>query len=294
MDKIKEYIQYLNYEKKYSRHTQRAYTQDLNEFAQFIEPQPGQSISWKAVSGNDIRSYIIQLTNSGHSSATVNRKISALKSFFKYLLKNGVISKSPAQQVLSPKKRKKLPEFVEEKRINLLFDQVAYPDTFEGRRDKIILETLYGTGIRLSELLEIKLTDINFHASNIKVLGKRNKERLVPLHTELENHIKDYIQIRGQIKNQTPFLIVTRKGEKAYPRLVQRVVEKYLSYVSTLDKKSPHVLRHTFATHLLNNGADLNAIKELLGHANLSATQIYTHTSFKKLKDIYKQAHPRA
>lgn len=247
------------------------------------------------ISHYEIREWIVYLMENNISARSINRKISTLKSFFKFLHREGHITKNPLLKISSPKNQKKLPSFVEKNKMDLLLDKIEFANDFEGVRDSLIIEILYLTGIRLSELINIKLTDVDFGEKAIKVLGKRNKERLVPITNELINSINYYIKHRNQLKHiENNYLLLTQKGEKVYPKLIYRIVNRYLELVTTIEKKSPHVLRHTFATHMLNNGADLNAIKEILGHANLSATEVYTHNTFEKLKSIYKQAHPRA
>jgi integrase/recombinase XerC len=228
------------------------------------------------------------------SSRSVNRKITTLKSFFKFLYQQGTIEKLPTDKVVLPKMKKPLPYFVDQAPMNLLFDQVHFTNTFEGLRDRTILLAFYCTGMRLSELVHLTIPNIDFYNGQLKVLGKRKKERLIPFAIELKNELQAYLKARESIECNHNYVFVTNDGKPIYDRLVYKIVNENLSSVTTLEKKSPHILRHTFATQMLNNGADINAIKELLGHANLSATQIYTHTNFEKLKVIYKQAHPRA
>jgi len=230
------------------------------------------------------------------SSLTINRKISTLKTFYKFLIREGYVTINPMDKVTAPRLSKKIPTFVDEQHINNLLDDFSFGDDFPGIRNKTIIEMFYNTGMRLSELIELKTADVNLIEGTIKVLGKRNKERIIPIHQSFVNTLKQYLEKKdAQYPSlQHNYFFVTDKGNKLYEKFVYRIVNKYLKYVSTIEKKSPHILRHTFATHLLNKGADLNAIKELLGHANLSATQIYTHNTFEKLKSIYKQAHPRA
>jgi integrase/recombinase XerC len=228
------------------------------------------------------------------SARSVNRKITTLKSFYKHLIKLGVIDSNPAKGLALPKIRKKLPSFVEEDKLSQLLDNGYFDNDFIGTRDKLIITLFYGTGIRLSELIGLKETDIDRRNSQIKVLGKRNKERIIPYPVSINQLIEQYVILKNNVNCESAeVLFVTEKGTPVYEKLVYRIVKQNLSKVTLLEKKSPHVLRHTYATHLLNNGADLNAVKELLGHSNLAATQIYTHTTFKKLHDIYKQAHPR-
>jgi len=230
------------------------------------------------------------------SSLTINRKISTLKTFYKFLIREGYVTINPMDKVTAPRLSKKIPTFVDEQHINNLLDDFSFGDDFPGIRNKTIIEMFYNTGMRLSELIELKTADVNLIEGTIKVLGKRNKERIIPIHQSFVNTLKQYLEKKdAQYPSlQHNYFFVTDKGNKLYEKFVYRIVNKYLKFVSTIEKKSPHILRHTFATHLLNKGADLNAIKELLGHANLSATQIYTHNTFEKLKSIYKQAHPRA
>ncbi len=227
---------------------------------------------------------------------SITRKLSSLRSFYKFLQREGVLAKNPMTQVQAPKVAKRLPVVVEEQKLNALLDtDLAFTADFAGQRNRIILELLFGTGIRLAELIGLKNADIDTYQEQVKVLGKRNKERIVPLTKPLVHLLKEYITQKNELGfSETDALIVTDAGKPAYPQLIYRVVKYTLGQISTQNKKSPHILRHTFATALLNNGADLNAIKELLGHANLSATQVYTHNSIEKLKSIYKQAHPKA
>lgn len=293
---IKKFIGYIQFEKRFSQNTITAYKKDLSQFAEYILSEYQLNDIEKA-NYQMIRSWIVHLVGKSVSSVTINRKLSTLKSFFRYLLKEAVIIENPMIKIIAPKSNKRLPEFVGKDNMESLFEDVGFDEGFVGRRDKLIIEMLYFTGMRLSELINLKDTDIDLHNQQIKVLGKRNKERIIPFSLVLQNSIESYLKIREKdiIKDeQNSFFFVTEKGKKVYEKLVYRTVNSYLGKVSTLRKKSPHVLRHTFATHMLNNGADLNAIKELLGHANLAATQIYTHNTIDQLKSIYKQAHPRA
>lgn len=228
------------------------------------------------------------------TARSINRKITMLKTYFKFLLKENEVKTNPMLKVVSPKMSKKLPVFIEKKNMLDLLDNFAFDNNFEGKRNRLILEMFYSTGIRLSELMNLKCSDINFYSSSVKVLGKRNKERIIPFTPQLKNLISEYLAEKEKAGLNNEHVFVTQKNEKIYEKLVYRIVHYYLGAATSANKKSPHVLRHTFATHMLNNGADLNAIKELLGHANLSATQVYTHNSFEKLKNIYRQAHPRA
>lgn len=288
------FVKYLKYEKRYSQHTVHSYENDLSKFAEFYNFNK-ETFDPRAISHQEIRKWIIFLMECGYAPRSINRKLSALKSFYKYLLRENYVKKSPLTKITAPKVNKKLPNFVERDKMDLLLDKIDFGDGFESYRDKLIIELLYLTGIRLAELIGLKINDIDFNHKNIKVLGKRNKERIIPINNELINSFNAYIPMRLEFKNtKIDHLIITIKGEKAYPKLIYRIVKKYLEQVTTIEKKSPHVLRHTFATHMLNSGADLNAIKEILGHANLAATEVYTHNTFEKLKSIYKQAHPRA
>ena len=300
-----KFIDYIQYEKRYSPHTVSAYRNDLDQFFSFLTNQ--YSISdIREVTHPMIRSWLVLLMEEKISPRSVNRKLTTLKSFYKFLLKEGMVSINPMRKIISPKTPKKLPSFIRKEKMEMLFDRIDFGTGFPALRDRIILEILYGTGMRLSELINLKETDIDFHQSTLKVLGKRNKERLLPFSHNLGSLMTTYLQERKTWLDEHPgmtstsgipggsWLIVTDSCKKAYPRFIYRTVTKYLAQVTTLQKISPHVLRHTFATHLLNNGAELNAVKELLGHASLSATQVYTHNTIEKLKTIYKQAHPKA
>ena len=290
------FIQYIKFEKRYSPHTVSAYQSDLDQFFKFLN-DPDQTVTDpKEITYQHIRNWMVHLM-SDMTARSVNRKIATLRKYFKFLLREGVITDNPTSKIQSPKNLKHLPVVVEDAKLSaMLNDGEVFSDDFEGVRDKLVIETLFGTGIRLAELVTLKERDINVYEGTIKVLGKRNKERIIPVNHELKLLLEKYIDLKkNQIfHNNSVTLIVTNKGSDVYPKFIYLIVQKYLSYISTQDKKSPHVLRHTFATSLLNRGADLNAIKELLGHANLSATQVYTHNSVERLKSIYKLAHPKA
>lgn len=293
---IDRFLQYLEFEKRYSSHTLTAYKKDLQQFYDYIS-LVYQTSKINEVDHQIIRSWIVSLINEGISSRSVNRKISTLKSFYKFLQREKQIDSNPLIKILPPKTNKKLPEFVDKENMNLLFDEVIFENNFEGKRNKLIIELLYMTGIRLAELVEIKDSDIDLSNLKLKVLGKRNKERIIPFSNELQRSMSEYLETRNKVveyPEPNNHFFVLHKGKKIYKKLVYRIVNLYLSKVSTLSKKSPHVLRHTFATHMLNNGADLNAIKEILGHSSLAATQVYTHNTIEKLKEIYNQSHPRA
>lgn len=290
MKQVYSFLDYLAKVKHYSGHTVISYKNDLEQFFEFCELPEGHIPDHQK-----IRNWIISLMNNDLSARTVNRKISSLKSFYRYLIREGIIEFNPVKKVIMPKTDKKLPVFVNEASMDILLDDVSFNNDFEGIRNRLIIEMLYYTGIRVSELVELKCSNINLYENTLKVVGKRNKERIIPILPELVSSIRSYYSNRSDIQNiDHDYFYVTPKGKKLYSRLVYRVVNQFLSLVTTIDKKSPHVLRHTFATHMLNKGADLNAIKEILGHANLSATEIYTHNTFEKLKKVYKQAHPRA
>lgn len=287
------FINYLKYEKRSSSHTLVAYRNDLDQFMQYCAEMIG-GFDLNRVDNKFIRSWVVRLMENRITPRSVNRKISTLKAFFKYMMKMDLIEKSPVIQVPLPKIRKRLPYFVEENKLNHLLDDGFFDETFKGVRDKLIITLLYGTGIRRSELLGLEDKDVDLHASQIKVTGKRNKQRIIPLPRSIQPLIRKYREVReAAFGIASGRMIVTDKGEPAYEKMIYRVVNSYLAKVTSLEKKSPHVLRHTYATHLLNKGADLNAVKELLGHSNLAATEIYTHTTFEKLHNIYQQAHPR-
>lgn len=293
---LERFILYIQYEKRYSPHTVSAYRSDLDQFFKFLENSEDLIADPAQITYQHIRNWMVHLM-SEMTARSVNRKIATLRKYFKFLLREGLISSNPTSKLQSPKNVKHLPVVVEDAKLSaMLNDGEIFSDDFEGLRDKLVIETLFGTGIRLAELVTLKEQDVNICENTIKVLGKRNKERIVPINHELKLLLGKYIDLKKNqnFHNISLTLIVTNKGAEAYPKFIYLIVQKYLSYISTQDKKSPHVLRHTFATSLLNRGADLNAIKELLGHANLSATQVYTHNSVERLKSIYKQAHPKA
>ncbi|NOQ26367.1 MAG: tyrosine-type recombinase/integrase [Bacteroidales bacterium] len=289
------FLKYLQFEKRFSVNTIKSYNNDLNKFTEFIS-QSTEKIELHQVDEKLIRAWIVSLMEKDFSTLSIKRKISTLKTYFRFLLREGIVVSNPTDKVITPKSSKKLPAFVDEKHINNLLDDFSFGDNFSGIRNKTIVEMFYCTGMRLSELIELRTNSLDLYNGTIKVLGKRNKERLIPLHNLFLKSLEKYTEIKEKefTNFKHDFLFVTDKGNKLYEKFVYRIVNKYLNLVTTIEKKSPHVLRHTFATHLLNRGADLNAIKELLGHANLSATQVYTHNTFEKLKTIYKQAHPRA
>ena len=288
MPQISSFCDYISHQKRYSIHTVTAYKKDLEQFEDFLLID-FQITSFKEANSPIIRSWIVKMIESNISPRSINRKISTLKSFYKFLLKNNQIETNPLLKVVTPKTSKRLPVFVGENEISNLFSKIKFPENYEGCRDELIMEFLYATGIRLIELVNLQLKSIDYHNSTIKVLGKRNKERIIPFSNNLKTKINNYLSERKKLQSIEPHLFLTKVGKKTYPKLVYRVVNHYLSLVTTVSKKSPHVMRHTFATHMLNNGADLNSIKEILGHSNLSATQIYTHNTIEKLKNIHKQ-----
>jgi integrase/recombinase XerC len=293
MNLQESFINYLRYEKRNSAHTVVAYKNDLDQFVQFCIKVVGE-FDYKKVDNKLIREWVVSLMATQNSPRSVNRKISTLKAFFKHLLKMGEIDKSPVIQVPLPKIRKKLPNFVEESNLHHLLDDGFFTTDFQGIRNKLIIALLYGTGVRLSELLTLTEEHLDLKQYLIKVIGKGNKERIIPFPRSLKTLIEDYRLIKAEtFGSSNGVLILTDKGAPAYEKLIYRVVTSYLAMVTSLEKKSPHVLRHSYATHLLNKGADLNAVKELLGHSNLAATEVYTHTTFQKLHSIYEQAHPR-
>ena len=292
---IQTFLNYLKFQKRYSQHTIISYENDLKDFFDFIEIKYGD-LSLAEISATLIRTWLAGLKQNKMASKSINRKISTLKSFFKYQLRKETISVSPMATIVSLKVSRRLPSFIEEKEIDTLFHHVEFPDTWEGKTNRLLLQIFYQTGMRLSELINLKVSQIDRSNRNIKVVGKGNKERIIPVSNELLTDIFNYInEKKTGIENyDTIHLLINEKGKKLKPRYVYTKVKEYLSYVTTNERKSPHILRHSFATHLTNNGADINAVKELLGHSSLAATQIYTHNSIEKLKDIHKKSHPKS
>ncbi len=294
MQHIDSFIKYLKFERRNSPHTITAYAGDLNQFEFFLSEN--EIFSWSDVNAKTIRSWVVLCLDEGISARSVNRKIATVKTFFKYLIREGIVEVNPTDLVVSPKTPKRLPVFIKEQEMDQLLDQVSFGTDFTGVRDKTIIDVLYLTGMRSSELVNLKIQQINFASGVLVVVGKRNKERIIPITQTLKVSISTYLELRKDTfpDSSNMYLFLTEKGIQVYSKLVYRVVNKYLKLVSTVTKKSPHIIRHTFATALLNHGAELNAIKELLGHSSLAATEVYTHNSFEKLNSIYKQAHPRA
>lgn len=292
---ITSFTKFLQFEKRYSVHTIRAYTDDLTNFFTYIQKTFEQQ-DLSTITAPMIRSWLAELRNKEIQPRSLHRKISSLKSFFKYHLRQGSIIQNPVTTIISPKISKRLPSFVQAKDITTLFEHVEFSDDWKGKTARLGLQILYNTGIRLSELIGLGENQIDINNQTIKVLGKGNKERIIPISATLIKDMQHYMQEkRNQFQDiNTEILLVTEKGKKLYSKYVYLQVKQYLSLITTIDKKSPHILRHSFATHLTNNGADLNAVKELLGHTSLAATQVYTHNSIEKLKKVYKQAHPKA
>jgi len=292
---LQQFADYLKFQKRYSQHTVVSYQADLAGFFDFLEATFGPT-SLPDVTPSMVRSWLAQLKEQGLESKSINRKISSLRSFFKHQLKSQQITVSPLATVVAPKVSKRLPQFVEKGDMETLFSYVEFPDDWQGETDRLILQLFYNTGMRQAELVNLKEAQVDASKKVIKVLGKGNKERIIPVSDQLLAGIKKYIANKRKLTDpcDTTVLLVNAKGKKLNPKYVYKAVTTYLSKITTISKKSPHVLRHTFATHLMNNGADLNAVKELLGHSSLAATQIYTHNTIEKLKDIHKKAHPKA
>lgn len=288
---IDSFIRYLTTERRYSPHTILAYKTDLEVFLRYVES------TYEVTKPNDLtatilRSFVVEQMEAGLHPKSVNRKISSIKAFVRYMRKSGLMENNPAATLKSVKTPKLLVSVLSEREMSDLLSSAYFEDSTEGCRDRAIIELLYATGIRRSELIALQLKSIDFRSMTIRVNGKRNKERLIPLNKSAIQALQGYLQVRPP-STENHFLFITNKGNKLYPELVYKIVKRYISYVSSLEKKSPHVLRHTFATHLLNKGAEMNDIKALMGHANLSATQVYTHNSFDQLKSVYNQSHPR-
>jgi integrase/recombinase XerC len=295
MSHKESFLEYLKIEKRYSLHTVRSYLNDLDQFYSFLSSS-GVPEDPGTVTSHDIRAWIVSMLENNYSAISVHRKISCLRVFYRYLRKEGIIKNDPLEKVVLPKRKKTLPVFVEEEALTRLLDNYSFGDDFAGIRNRTIIELLYLTGMRRSELIGLRDNDLDLPDGSLKVTGKRNKQRIIPLVKPFIKRLEEYVKVRNESvgAENNGWFFMTDKGNKLYDKYVYNIVNSYLAMVTTIEKKSPHILRHTFATHMLNRGADLNSIKELLGHANLSATQIYTHNTFEKLKKVYKQAHPRA
>jgi integrase/recombinase XerC len=291
---ISAFTDHLKFEKRYSVHTIRSYHDDLTQFTEYLETSFG-SMAVDDISPAIVRSWLASLKNNGIGSRSINRKISTLKSFFKFIMRSGTLKKNPLAGIVSPKVSKRLPAFVEENDMQTLFRHVEFEDGWNGYTGKLAMQMLYELGLRLSELVNCRETQVDYGNRQIKILGKGNKERIIPVNALLLAEIREYVKKKPaefEVYDRN-YLLVNDKGKKLYPKFIYRLTTKYLPKVTTVKKKSPHILRHSFATHLMNNGAELNAVKELLGHASLAATQVYTHNTIEKLKNVHKKAHPR-
>ena len=288
------FLDYLRYERNYSEKTVLAYGEDISQLQEFAQEEIGE-FNPLEVKPELVREWIVSLMDQGYTSTSVNRKLSSLRSFYKYLLRQGEVSVDPLRKITGPKNKKPLPSFLKESEMNKLLDDTDFGEGFKGCRDRLVIEMFYATGMRLSELIGLDDKDVDFSASLLKVTGKRNKQRLIPFGDELKETMLEYVDIRNEmISGRSDAFFVRENGERLYKNLVYNLVKRNLSKVVTLKKRSPHVLRHTFATTMLNNDAELGAVKEFLGHSSLATTEIYTHTTFEELKKVYKQAHPRA
>lgn len=292
MKEIETFLEYLKYERNYSPETAKAYEVDLLQFEEFAREC---ELQLKEVNPNTVREWVVQMMDKGIYVSSINRKLSALRSFYKYLLKQGEITADPMRKICGPKKKKPLPVFVKEKEMDKLLDETDFGNNFKGHRDKLIIQIFYETGMRLAELVGLNDVDVDFGAKVIKVIGKRNKQRLIPFGDELAKAMQDYLVERDQtVRTPSGAFVTKENGERLGYSTVQNIVKQNLSKVTTVKKRSPHVLRHTFATSMLNHQAELGSIKELLGHESLATTEVYTHTTFEELKKAYNQAHPRA
>jgi integrase/recombinase XerC len=293
---IQPFIDYLRFERRYSAHTIRSYQDDLTQFFRYLVQEFGVGSPGEEIESTYVRSWLASLKDGKMSSRSIKRKISSLTSFFKFQLRRGLIRQTPMTTISSPRTGKRLPIYVEQKDMQTLFSFVEFPDTWQGETHRILLTIFYQTGVRLSELINLKEQQVNFSNRSIRVLGKGSKERIIPINAPLAAQIRAYQERKRKVlpHPDLEYLIVNEKGKRLYPKYAYLAVKKYLGMVTTIDKKSPHVLRHTFATHLTNGGAELNSVKELLGHSSLAATQLYTHNSIEKLKEVHKKSHPKA
>lgn len=288
------FLDYLQYERNYSEETIKSYREDLRQFEEFAREEIGDSAP-SEVKAELVREWIVSLMDRGYTSTSINRKLSSLRSFYKFLLRKGEVAVNPLQKITGPKNKKPLPAFLRESDMDRLLDEVDFGEGFKGCRDHMIIEMFYATGVRLSELIGLGNKDVDFSSSLIKVTGKRNKQRLIPFGEELKIAMMEYVDVRNEaVPIRTNAFFVRENGERLSRSIVENLVKRNLSKVVTLKKRSPHVLRHTFATTMLNHDAELGAIKELLGHESLATTEVYTHTTFEELKKVYNLAHPRA
>lgn len=290
---ITAFLQYLEFEKRFSENTLAAYTKDMEQFSLFLSEHYGAEAP-DQVTHRHIRAFMVDLLGKGNSPKTVNRKLSTLRAFFRFLARRGQVPIDPTLKVTGPKTPKRLPGAIRQEELERLFGEVDFPSGFEGSRDRLLLEVLYATGIRRAELIGLKVADVDLAAGHLLIRGKGRKERLVPISRQLADQVQAYLSEREGLPPMTAHLFLTGKGKEMYPKLAYNIVKRYLSLVSSSEQMGPHALRHSFATHLAENGAELNAIKELLGHASLASTQIYTHNTIARLKEVYQQAHPKA